>query len=157
MPLETRWPWAVRSLELQPSAAHCHGWAGYCGSAASGYHCRWSTQTGKTRVPTSNEGLCCHLAKWTWSYPEDPWQQANCPKAVFFGMVSARPWSWVAPDATSKTLSCISAVEPPQRAVCGAHHSNVTERFCGWLFLCFAFFFLKVETAKNCKNEFLSR
>lgn len=107
MPLETRWPWAVRSPELQPSAAHCHGQAGYCGSAASGYHCRSSTQAGKMRVPTSNEGLYCHLAKWARSDLEDPStaSKGNCLKAtVFFGMVSAKLWSWVAPDATSTTL-----------------------------------------------------
>lgn len=94
MPLETQWPWAVRSLELQPSAAHCHGQAGYCGSAASGYHCRSSTQTGKMRVPASREGLHCHLAKWAWSdLGPSAASKGNYPKAtIFFGMVSAKLW-----------------------------------------------------------------
>lgn len=65
------------------------------------------SQAGKMRVPTSNEGLYCHLAKWARSDLEDPStaSKGNYLKAtVFFGMVSAKLWSWVAPDATSTTL-----------------------------------------------------
>lgn len=56
------------------------------------------------------------------------------------------------PTAQLSVLFYISIVGL-QRAACGAHHNNVTERFCGWLFWCFTFFFLKkrskqLKTAK---------
>lgn len=153
MPLETRWPWAVRSLELQPSAAHCHGWAGYCGSAASGYHCRWSTQTGKTRVPTSNAV--------TW--PNEPEViQKTLDNKQTVQRLSSLEWFLQGPEAEWLQMPPAKLCPVSQQ---WSHHKELFVELItvmslrGFVVGCFCvlLFFLKVKTAKNCKNEFLSR
>lgn len=107
------------------------------------------------RASTSNEGLCCHLAKWAWSDLEDPStaSKGNYPKdTAFFGMVSAKLWSWEAPDATSTTLCPVLYLSSGATKSCLWSSTQQCHWELLWLVVfVFCFFFKTTKQLKTAK------